>query len=92
MPATVATWLQATYQYHPELREVEVWVHQDESCIATVKHGRFVSHHRPPMHKEGSMTEQLFLSDCVPESVWAGKTGGGRYSLAPLAAHAAKFG
>lgn len=36
----------ATYQFHPLLGEVEVWVHADESCLSSVKQGRFVCHTR----------------------------------------------
>lgn len=31
---------QATYQFHPQQQEVEVWVHTDESCLSSCKQGR----------------------------------------------------
>lgn len=80
--------MQATYQFHPDTLEVEVWVHSDESCLSTVRQGRFVTHHRPQV--AGPPAEQLYAAHCVPESVW-GQGQGGRYALASLAAHAVKF-
>ena len=104
-------WLQATYQFLTDHGEVEVWVHSDDSCLSTQKHGRFISHLRPQtrgilddrgrgsreeatlMGGEATATsafsEQLYAAHCVPESAWGGQSG--RYSLAPLAAHAIKF-
>ncbi|KAG2487935.1 hypothetical protein HYH03_013514 [Edaphochlamys debaryana] len=36
----------ATYQFLPEVGEVEVWVHADESCLVTTRAGRFLAHYR----------------------------------------------
>ncbi|KAG1681112.1 hypothetical protein FOA52_015554 [Chlamydomonas sp. UWO 241] len=83
---------QATYQFQPGAREVEVWVHADESCLATTQGGRFLAHARPSSSSDPSRpsTEQLYAASCVPESVWVHERGE-RYALAPLAAHAGKL-
>lgn len=50
---------QATYQYLPQHDEVEVWVHADESCLATTRAGRFLAHVRDPTRGGGQDQGQL---------------------------------
>ena len=81
--------LQATYQFHPDTGEAEVWLHGDDSCLSTLKQGRFVAHTRQQQQPGGGPPqEQLYAAHCVPESVWGCD---GRYALASMAAHAVKF-
>jgi hypothetical protein len=76
---------QATYQFLPEMGEVEVWVHVDESCLVSVKGGRFLQH----LRDAGNGGGKLYAANCVPDAVWSGDQSS-RYRLAPLAAHALK--
>ena len=83
------------YQYNPSSQEAEVWVHHDESCLATVKQGRFIARTRHDA-TAGTAVEQLYAASCVPETTWLGDGGGQgqppvRISLAQLAAHAQKL-
>ncbi|MEW5303222.1 MAG: hypothetical protein WDW38_001541 [Sanguina aurantia] len=76
---------QATYQFHPERQEVEVWVHADESCLSSCKHGRYVLHCRGT-----AAPDRLYEASCVPELVWS-RDRDERYALGQLAAHALKM-
>ncbi|KXZ56916.1 hypothetical protein GPECTOR_1g826 [Gonium pectorale] len=75
----------ATYQFLPESGEVEVWVHADESCMASTRGGRFLAHYKG-CEAEG----QLYVANCVPEAVWS-RDQACRYPLGALAAHALKL-
>lgn len=93
---------EATYQFHPSSGEVEVWVHVDESCLASIKQGRFVTHLRAQSDTY-SVTEQMYAAACVPEAVWLQPPSASpeqdtvathapaRYPLGQLAAHALKL-
>ncbi|KAG2442403.1 hypothetical protein HXX76_002489 [Chlamydomonas incerta] len=85
----------ATYQFLEAMGEVEVWVHADESCLATTRAGRFIAHYRGrggACNGGGSSmgSEQLYAANCVPDAVWS-RDQTCRYPLGALAAHALKL-
>ncbi|KAG2448169.1 hypothetical protein HYH02_006754 [Chlamydomonas schloesseri] len=87
----------ATYQFLEGTGEVEVWVHADESCLATTRAGRFVAHYRGGGGTSnnggsggGASSEQLYAANCVPDAVWS-RDQTCRYPLGALAAHALKL-
>ncbi|GMH37102.1 hypothetical protein BSKO_04975 [Bryopsis sp. KO-2023] len=67
--AIVVEWSpEATYQYIIDKREVEAWVHSDESCVFTCKGGRYFRHLRQPyaedrMHACSSISQMLRSSE-----------------------------
>lgn len=79
----------ATYQFLPQCGsgEVEVWIHQDESCLRSTKRGHFLAHYKGAGQLQ---QQQLYASQCVPEYVWS-SGGGERYLLGHIAAHALKL-
>lgn len=84
----------ATYQFLEAVGEVEVWVHADESCLATTRAGRFIAHYRSGGGANdcggGVGSEQLYAANCVPDAVWS-RDQTYRYPLGTLAAHAMKL-
>lgn len=75
----------ATCQYLPEIGEVEVWVHIDESCLVSTRGGKFLEHYR-----DADGTAQMYAATCVPDTVWSPDRTY-RYPLASLAHHALKI-
>eukprot|EP00798_Chlamydomonas_sp_ICE-L_P008262 gene8262-1531_t len=83
----------ATYQFHPSSGEAEAWVHDDESCVSTLKCGRFISHVRSgdgDAERAACSRESIYATNCVPDYIWS-KPGGDRYPLGSIAAHLVKY-
>ncbi|KAF5833456.1 hypothetical protein DUNSADRAFT_10246 [Dunaliella salina] len=60
----------ALYQFYPSSCEAEVWVGHDESCLTTVKQGRYFRHFRCAQDST-RVLDQLYAASAVPEFVWA---------------------